>query len=87
VCAIKPIKFIRVGMPEAKVELGFSAQQLADVLPEAVTETTMALLPGAAREDSDPPSLAVATTPIVAALVNGMKELVARIEALEGTRA
>jgi hypothetical protein len=31
--------------------------------------------------------LAVATTPIVAALVNGMKELVARIEALEGTRA
>jgi endosialidase-like protein len=79
---IRPIKFKRLGIKDAKLELGFSAQQLRDVLPEAVTATTMTLLPGEYPTD-EPDALATSTTPIVAALVNAVRELTARIEELE----
>jgi hypothetical protein len=75
---LEPIRFVRqpVGRaaPEPRVELGFSAQAVAPVLPEAVI---------AIGQQQTDPTLAVNTTPIVAALVNAVKALSARLTALE----
>lgn len=59
-------------------ELGFVAQEMQDALPIAVAETVNV---------DDQRSLGIMLTPIVAALVNAVKELNARIATLEGTPA
>jgi hypothetical protein len=87
VLALEPIRFIRLPpaaiggyspaertVPEPRVELGFSAQATALVLPEAVVAI--------GQEETDP-TLAVNSTPIIAVLVNAVKELTARIQVLE----
>jgi len=76
---IKPIRFRRIGDQfKEREEIGFSAQQLREVIPEAVTETSF-ILPDDAGDD---PALAMATTPIIAALVNAVKELQEQIHQL-----
>ena len=77
--AINPIRFKRIGEQFKREEIGFSAQQLRSVLPEAVTKTEFTLPEGEGKG----PALAMATTPIIAALVNAMKVMHARIEQLE----
>jgi hypothetical protein len=62
------------GVPD-KEELGFIAQEMAEALPIAVTE---------AVNVDDARSLGIMLTPIVAALVNAVKELSAEVEALKG---
>jgi hypothetical protein len=70
VLQINPIRFNRVD--KTLVETGFSAQQLESVIPDAV------YIPGAVDGLKG-----VHIDPIVAALVNGMKELNTRLTALE----
>jgi len=65
---LEPIRFNR--LEHEHIDHGFSAQQVQEVLPEAVKE----------RHDG---LLGVALDPIVVALVNGMKELSQRISKLE----
>jgi hypothetical protein len=71
VLGITPIRFRRNGAGQ-RIEVGFSAQQVASVLPEAVVEL--------GRDDM----LGVTSDTIVAALVNAVKALTARIAVLEG---
>jgi hypothetical protein len=61
-------------MTDGPLELGFIAQELRDVIPEAVGPT----------DDLEDPTLGIMLDPIVAALVNGMKALAARVQHLEG---
>ena len=68
IALLEPIIFTRVGSEEE--EEGFSAQQVQKVFPCAVHIT---------HDDM----LGVSLDPIVAALVNGMKELATRMSALE----
>lgn len=80
---LRPVSFIRLPRtdylpPPPRREIGFVAQDLQKVMPEAVMPFE--------DLDSDNPGLAIMTTPIVAALVNAVKELAARVETLEGGR-
>jgi hypothetical protein len=78
---INPIRFTRVA--NNKHDVGFSAQDVQRAIPEAVSTLGIELHDGSGGIDSDEPSLGVSMDPIVAALVNGMKELSARLTALE----
>lgn len=68
------------------MELGFGARQLRAVLPEAVSAVARSPkfwdAPG--TMDESEPIYAVATTPIIAAMVNAIKTIDARLAALEG---
>lgn len=68
IAQLEPISFKRED--SEVVEHGFSAQRVREVIPEAVRE----------RDDG---MLGVSLDPIVAALVNGMKELAQRIDKME----
>lgn len=76
VIRLSPIKFTRIGNDHE--EEGFSAQDVQPVLPTAVRE-----VPGYGTRREEDTVLSVTLGPIVAALVNGMKELAARMSALE----
>jgi hypothetical protein len=69
---LRPVSFRRKRM--TAIEFGFVAQELRDVIPAAVGPT----------DDSEDPMLGIMLDPIVAALVNGMKALAARVQQLEG---
>lgn len=69
---MQPRRFSRNHTPE-RTELGFVAQDLQPVLPDAVSESEG--------------RLSVALTPLVAALINAVKELAARLEKLEAKAA
>lgn len=74
---LKPIRFRRDN--KDKLEIGFSAQDVLKVIPEAVN--TIKLY----SEDEEPVErLTMGDTPVIAALVNAMKELATRVERLEG---
>lgn len=82
---LSPIIFQR-RMPEDKLskpEIGFSAQDVRPVLPEAVTVVGSVLLDGSGGLDSDEPSLAVTESTILALMVNAIKQLDARLSAME----
>lgn len=100
ILALKPIRFTRIAqpvkpdpkMPQIKPvnhlpEIGFDAVQVREHLPEAVAVAGFTLPDGSGGIDSDDPSLAVMDSAIVATLVNAMKEVDARLRALEGTPA
>jgi hypothetical protein len=72
---LSPITFKRAG--QDRVELGFTAQDVRGILPEAVH-------PMDAGAD---PSLGVSLDPIVAALVNAVKDLTQQVEALKQEKA
>lgn len=78
VLALKPIGFTRIH--DGRSEIGFSAQQVQQVIPEAVRLTAMPL------PDGSEESLGVATDPIIAALVVGMQQLAAELAALKAAR-
>jgi hypothetical protein len=80
VLEIKPIRFRR--KDREREEIGFSAQQLASVLPEAVIAVGTAAKDGPGSRASDDPILGITTDTIIAALVNAVKELSARIDAI-----
>jgi Chaperone of endosialidase len=93
VLQLEPINFIRLppvgGLPADDVnaslvyppEIGFSAQQVQPIIPEAVPIAGIELPDGTGAFGSESPSLGLITTPIVAALVNAVKELHAMIVA------
>jgi hypothetical protein len=76
---LSPIRFTRnIRGDDAPVEEGFSAQDVQHVLPSAVVQAGVFT-----DKDEEGPLLGVTLSPIVAALVNGMKELATRMTALE----
>jgi len=89
ILGIRPIVFHRWN-PATKVraerpEIGFSAQQIRTVLPEAVTDMDP---PDAAWRDlvGDGKIMGVRTDPIVAALVNAVRELQEQIHQLRSRK-
>lgn len=81
VLKLEPIIFTRI--TNDKREIGFSAQDVAKIIPEAVRDFGILLPDGSGGIESDEPTLGMFIDPIVAAMVNGMKELTTRIIALE----
>ena len=94
---INPIRFRRIKnfkqgpVTDDNEDIGFSAQQIQSVIPEAVKRVGIELPDGSGGIDTDDPTLGIVTTPIVAALVNSVKTLTAmvtkltdRINVLEG---
>jgi hypothetical protein len=94
-----PVSFRRViafkDGPKTNVDedIGFSAQQVKGIIPQAVKNAGILLPDGSGGLDSADPTLGLSTTPIVAALVNSVKTLAAmittltdRINVLEGTQ-
>jgi hypothetical protein len=77
VLKLNPIEFNRIDQDGPR-EIGFSAQNVRDVIPLAVRPFD--------GVDGDDPMLCVAMTPVIAALVNGMKELAAEVAALKAVR-
>jgi hypothetical protein len=78
ILAIDPINFHRLspdGQTYPEEEIGFSAQNVQPIIPQAVTETGIGL----------PDALAVASEMILAAVVNAIKTLNDRVSALEAT--
>ena len=75
---LRPVEFVRqprkAGLPSPRVEIGFIAQDVQEVLPEAVTSLRVEEAPGQ-RADA----LAMSTTPIVAVMVNALKEIEALV--------
>ena len=95
---VNPIRFTRVTYPvpeqeaEPKLkqlthtpEIGFGARQLRDIIPEAVRIVGFPLPDGTGGFDDADPTLGVTLGPIVAALVNAVKDLQAQINNLGGT--
>lgn len=77
---LAPVLFRRLkpdGTPGDRTEIGFGAQQVQPVIPEAV------MVAGFPQPDT----LAIMVDGLVAAVVNAIKELAARVAALEGARA
>lgn len=85
IIALNPIEFTRIN-DGRKREVGFSAQQVRKVIPEAVNPFGAKLPDGTGGIDTDEPSLGIDAMPVIAALVNGMKELAAEIAALKAAR-
>lgn len=81
VLGIKPIQFRRLN--QERTEIGFSAQQLAPILPEAVVHIGTPTKTGPGALTSSEPMLGITSETIIAALVNGMKEIASRLDALE----
>jgi len=83
---LSPIRFRRImaNGDEAEVtEIGFSAQQVKKVIPEAVPTLGIILADGSGGLDSDNPSLGITSEVITAALVNAVKTLERRVKKLE----
>jgi hypothetical protein len=87
VLRLRPVSFQRIRRDAdprpPKSEIGFVAQEVAEVIPEAVQAIGMELHDGSGGENSAEPSLALTTTAIIAALVNAVKELTERVASLE----
>jgi hypothetical protein len=62
-------------------EIGFSAQQVKAIIPEAVSVVGLILPDGSGGLDTDNPSLGVVATAILAAAVNAIKDIDARLRA------
>jgi hypothetical protein len=83
ICALKPISYAyngRAGLPEGRTFYGLAAEDVEPVMPEMIGRYLAKLDPDDA---ADTELLTVDTTPMIFALVNAVRELKARIEALE----
>lgn len=90
ILGINPIRFRRLSRDRGKpalgrIEIGFSAQNVREHIPEAVLDSRLKPMPGARQIDgSDPKSLlGFQLDPVVAGLVNAIKTLNARLALLE----
>jgi len=84
VLRLNPVSFRRIGQDYR--ETGFVAQELREVMPDAVRVVGIPLPDDTGGPDDENPTLGVDTTPIIAALVNAVKEMSGRIKTLEGAR-
>jgi len=82
VLRINPILFRRVN-GRGVLEIGFSAQELREIIPETVMKLGLELPDGSGGLDDADPTLGMGIDGVVAALVNANKELAARVAALE----
>jgi hypothetical protein len=88
VLQLQPVSFTRVDASTgAQEEIGFVAQDVQPILPEAVWTAGIPLRDGSGGLDSGEPTLGLTSETITAILVNAVKELTARVAALEGTPA
>jgi hypothetical protein len=82
---LKPIMFQRSN-PDGKLrarEVGFSAQDVKSVLPEAVVVIGEKLADGSGGLESDDPTLGIAESAIFTLMVNALKEIDKRLAAVE----
>jgi hypothetical protein len=80
ICLLEPITYRLKARPETLC-YGFDASAVRDVFPECVTETRMQLAPDDAEETDD--VLTFDMHPILVALVTAVKDLAAKVAALE----
>jgi hypothetical protein len=80
---LNPVEFDRISDAVVPKELGFTAEDVRDILPEAVRVVGMPLQDGTGGLDDAEPTLGLMDSAIVAALVNAVKELHVRLEAVE----
>src|SRR5262247_296574 len=81
IVALDPIEYTLKSMPNGPRCYGFDAEKVRAVFPECVTETRMKLDPADEEETDD--VLVFDMHPILVALVGAMKEVSARLVALE----
>jgi hypothetical protein len=81
VVQLEPITYRLKADPDGATCYGFDASAVQPVFPECVTETSMKLSPDDVEETAG--VLAFDMHPILVALVNAVKELAARVAALE----
>ena len=75
---LRPVKFVRKPMkdlPPRRTEIGFIAQDVQEVLPEAVVPMGVELEDGTGKLDDAEPTLGLMTDPIIAVMVNALKEM------------
>jgi hypothetical protein len=81
---LEPVSFKRKQAKNARLpartELGFVAQDVLPILPEAVMTMGVELPDGGGTFDDEEPSLGMLSSVLVAVLVNGMKEMHALID-------
>lgn len=88
VLQLQPVSFTRADASTgAQEELGFVAQDVQPILPEAVWTAGIPLRDGTGGLESGEPTLGLTADTITAILVNAVKELTARIATLEGAAA
>jgi len=81
IAQLEPITYRLKVQPDGPLCYGFDAAKVRDVFPECVSETSMKLDP--TDEEPTPGVLSFDMHPILVALVNAVKELTARVAALE----
>lgn len=88
VLALNPVKFNRLRKSVEEdyppAEIGFVAQDVARVIPEAVQPANVEFPDGTGGADSDEPALSLTVMPILGAMVEAFKQINARLAALEG---
>jgi hypothetical protein len=82
---LEPVSFKRkqagnARLRPARTELGFVAQDVLPILPEAVMTMGVELPDGGGTFDDEEPSLGMLSSVLIAVLVNGMKEMHALID-------
>ena len=82
---LEPITYRLKAQPDGPLCYGFDAAKVRDVFPECVSSRRMKLDP--ADEEETDGVLSFDIHPILVALVNAVKELTARVSALEGAAA
>lgn len=88
VLQLQPVSFTRINAATgSQEEIGFVAQDVQPIVPEAVWTAGIPLKDGSGGLESAEPTLGLTESTITAILVNAVKELTARIAALEGTPA
>jgi hypothetical protein len=93
VLQLQPVSFTRADPTTgAQEEIGFVAQDVQPIVPEAVWQAGIPMRDGSGGLDSADPTLALSESTLTAISVNAIKELnnlitalTARIAALEGT--
>jgi hypothetical protein len=81
ICRLDPITYRLKAQPDGPLCYGFDASAVREVLPECVSTTKMKLDPADEEETED--VLTFDMHPILVALVNAVKEVAARVAALE----
>jgi hypothetical protein len=78
---LKGVSFHRLGQDKDTREIGFLAQDLREIVPESVQESSLTLAQVGGKGDD--PMLAVSYGPMVALLAEAVKELSAKVKELE----